>query len=98
VPKLLRIAGWAQIGFSTSMVLSGAMRGAGDTRMTMLLNFFSTYAVRLPLVWWVGLGMEGLSIQQRMEGIWWVLSAELLFRGAIFLARFLQGGWAKVQV
>ncbi|QNN24021.1 MATE family efflux transporter [Planctomycetales bacterium ZRK34] len=93
VPQLLVIAGWAQIGFATSMVLSGAMRGAGDTRMTMLLNFFSTYAVRLPLVWLVGIHYD-----YGITGIWWVLSAELLFRGGIFLARFLQGGWAKVEV
>lgn len=93
VPPLLRIAGWAQIGFATSMTLSGALRGAGDTRTTMLLNFFSTYAVRLPLVWFVG-----IHLHYGITGIWYCLSGELIFRGLIFVVRFFQRGWETTAV
>jgi Na+-driven multidrug efflux pump len=92
-PTLLFIAGWVQIGFATYLVLSGAMRGAGDTRWTMILTFGSTFLVRLPLAWWIG-----LHLGYGLVGIWVVLSAELMVRGGLFLARFLHGGWTKIQV
>ncbi len=92
-PTLLFIAGWVQIGFATYLVLSGALRGAGDTRWTMMLTFGSTFLVRLPLAWWIG-----LNLGHGLVGIWLVLSGELLVRGVLFLARFLHGGWTKIEV
>lgn len=91
--KLLRIIGLAQIGFAGAMVLSGAMRGAGDTKMSMYINFGSQYLVRLPLVYLVGIHW-----QMGLTGIWVVLGGELTLRGLLFLARFLQGGWMHVKV
>jgi putative MATE family efflux protein len=92
-PTLLRIAGFAQIGFGTAMVLSGAMRGAGDTRTTMLIGFVSMYLVRVPLVWIIG-----VELGYGLVGVWYALATELMFRGALNLARFMQGGWMKVKV
>jgi putative MATE family efflux protein len=92
-PRLIFHAGWAQIGFGTAMVLSGALRGAGDSRTSMWITFASTYLIRVPGAWvlavWLGWGLEG---------IWIALSCELVIRGALFVLRFLQGGWARVQV
>jgi len=90
---LLFVVGFAQIGFGVAMVLGGALRGAGDTRSAMALTFTSTYLVRLPLVWWVGLHM-GWDLKM----VWVVMSAELTLRGVLFLARFLHGGWMRVEV
>jgi putative MATE family efflux protein len=91
--RLLFIIGFAQIGFASAMVLSGALRGAGDTKMTMYINFGSQYLVRLPLVWLVGIRWE-----MGLTGIWIVLGAELTFRGLLFLWRFLHGGWMHIKV
>lgn len=90
---VLRIAGFAQLGFSTALVLSGAMRGAGDTRNTMLLTIVSMYGVRVPLVWLIGIVLE-----LGLIWIWVALSFELVFRGVLFLLRFLHGGWARAKV
>jgi len=93
VPNLIFHAGWAQIGFGTAMVLSGALRGAGDSRMSMWITFASTYLIRLPGAWvlgvWMGWGLAG---------IWIALAAELMIRGVLFVVRFVQGGWARVEV
>jgi putative MATE family efflux protein len=91
--QLLRIIGFAQVGFAGAMVLSGALRGAGDTKMTMYINFGSQYLVRLPLVWLVGIHWE-----MGLTGIWIVLGGELTFRGLLFLWRFMQGGWMHIKV
>ncbi len=92
-PSLVTIAGWAQLGFASYIVFAGALRGAGDTRTTMLLSFGSTFLVRLPLVYVVGMVLDG-----GLAGVWTVLSGELLVRGALFFGRFYHGGWTRVRV
>jgi len=92
-PQLVRICGFVQIGFGSYLVLSDAMRGAGDTRWPMILSNFSTWCIRLPGVWVLGVVM-GYGI----VGVWFALCGELLVRGALFTARFLHGGWLKARV
>ncbi len=92
-PPLLKVVGWAQAGFGVSMILSGALRGAGDTRTVLLIIGFVTYGVRVPLVAWVGLSEGGT-----LRAVWMVLGAELCLRGLLFAARFLHGGWARIKI
>ena len=92
-PQLVWLAGWGQIGFATSIVFAGVLRGAGDTRTTMMINYGSTYLVRLPMVW-----LFAMSLGWGLTGVWIALVGELLLRGLFFLGRFLHGGWAKVEV
>lgn len=93
VPPLLIMAGWAQIGFATQMILAGALRGAGDTRVVMIINTVFTFALRVPLcmfaVFVMGWGLTA---------IWMLLSVELMLRSLAVVWRFMQGGWAKIDV
>ncbi|NBB83163.1 MAG: MATE family efflux transporter [Alphaproteobacteria bacterium] len=93
VPRMIFHAGWAQIGFATYLVLAGVLRGSGDTRTTMWLTLGSTFLVRLPLVW-----VLGITLELGLTGVWIALAVELVFRGVLFLARFLHGGWTHVRV
>lgn len=92
-PDLLRICGPVQIFFATAIVLLNAMRGAGDTRTTMILTYFSVFVIRLPLAY-----VLAIELDYGLKGLWFGLCAELVFRGLIFAARYLHGGWAKVKV
>jgi len=92
-PALLRLAGWVQGGFGTAIVFSAVHRGAGDTLTAMALTYGSTFLVRLPLVYLLGVKL-GLGL----KGIWYGLCFELFFRGVLFLASFLRGGWARVKL
>jgi MATE family multidrug resistance protein len=38
----------------TSMIMSGVFSGAGATVYSLVIFSFSTWAVRLPLAWWLG--------------------------------------------
>ena len=93
VPPLLFICGAAQIFFAITMVIRQGLRGVGDTRWTLFLTVISSYGIRLPIAWWLGVHLGyGLS------GIWIGLCGEIVIRAGLFFARFLQGGWARVTV
>jgi putative MATE family efflux protein len=92
-PRLLFITGFIQAPFATYLVLSQALRGAGDTRWPMVLTFASTYLVRLPAVY-----LLGHVLGYGVAGVWVGLSLELTVRGMLFGARFLWGAWDSTRV
>jgi Na+-driven multidrug efflux pump len=93
VPNLLFIAGTVQVIFAIAMVMRLGLRGAGDAMWPFIITSVSSYFIRLPLAWLLGVHF-GLGI----EGIWIGLCAELVIRAAMFSARFLNGGWKQLQV
>lgn len=92
-PKLLRICGFVQVFFGSAIVLGQGMRGAGDTRTPLMMTAASTYLVRVPLAYFLG-----VHLGWGLVGVWYGLCAELTVRGLIFSFRFFQGGWARVKV
>lgn len=75
------------------MVLREAIRGAGDTRWAMAINWGSTFLVRVPLAYVVGYVMG-----HGLVGVWVVLCGEIVVRSLLLLGRFLHGGWKRVMV
>lgn len=92
-PTLLMICGPVQIFFATAIVLSNAMRGAGDTASTMRLTYISIYIIRVPAVYLFAVVMD-----LGLNGVWLGLCGELLIRGLLFGGRFFQGKWQSVKV
>ncbi|MBK8249169.1 MAG: MATE family efflux transporter [Gemmatimonadetes bacterium] len=66
--RLLPIAAAFQVFDGIQGVSSGILRGAGDTRVPMLLNLFGFVAVGIPAAAWLAFS-RGLG----PEGIWWGL-------------------------
>lgn len=92
-PPLLFLAGWAQLGFGSALVFGSALRGAGDTGTAMRITYGSTFLLRLPLAY-----LLGVLCGYGLWGVWVGLCAELTVRGALFLTAFLRGGWTRVRV
>jgi putative MATE family efflux protein len=92
-PPLLRIAGCIQVFFASYVVLSHVLRGAGDTRTAMLVSYASTYLVRVPGAWFIG-----VHLGYGLTGVWLALCGELVVRGSAFAFFFLRGKWAHVRV
>lgn len=90
---LLRICGPIQVFFATSIVFASTLRGTGDTRTTFKLTAVSIFLVRLPLAYALG-----VVLGYGLTGVWFGLCGELIVRAAMFTARFLHGGWTKVEV
>lgn len=110
-PTLLVICGAVQIPFAISIVLRGAMRGAGDVNVVMALTWISTYAVRMPaafLLSGVDIPLWGDAVLRNpmpddcmvrgLAGLWVGLCVDLVFRGIAFGIRFAHGGWARARV
>jgi len=94
IPDLLRLAGYVQIPFAILLVLRGALRGAGDTRMAMILTSIGIYGIRVPGCLLVAL----LYPDKGLYPLWLVMIIELAIRCLMFTTRFIQGGWMRVKV
>lgn len=85
---ILRIEAFAEPMYAASIVVSGVLRGAGDTFVSSLMNFSSIWFVRLPLALL-------LSKRWGLTGVWVAMCLELCFRGVIFLVRLYRERWIK---
>ena len=86
--EVLRIEAFAEPMFAASMVITGILRGAGDTAAAALLNLLSLWGVRITLSLLL-VGPLGL------YGIWIAMAAELAFRGILFIIRFYRKKWLE---
>ena len=80
--KVLRIELFAEPLYGAAIVCSGALRGCGDTLVPSIMNLVSIWIVRL------GLSLI-LVTPYGLTGIWIAMTAELCFRGVIFLIRVI---------
>lgn len=112
-PQLLRICGLVQIPFALAIVFRAAMRGAGDVRVVMAITWITTYAIRLPLAFFIsGADLvirtstgEAITLLHNpspwhlgLTGLWIGLCGEIILRAVFFTTRYLQGGWMRVKV
>jgi putative MATE family efflux protein len=95
---VLRLVSLALPLLATINVLTGALRGAGDTRIPWLIVLVGYLLIRLPLTVWLTrpetAGGPGLGLW----GAWLAMAADLAVRSAMVAARFLHGGWKRVRV
>ena len=84
----MQIEAFAEPLYGASIVVTGVLRGAGDTLIPSIMNFVSMWAVRLPLSYL-------LAKPYGLVGVWIAMAVELCFRGSIFLIRLAGKKWLK---
>ena len=78
---------------ATSIVLSQALRGAGDTRATLLYTFIGIWVVR------VGLGyVLGITLGLGLFGMWLGWFGDFFARALLVFLRFRTGRWKTIKV
>lgn len=107
-PALLIISGLVQVPFAASIVWRSALRGAGDVRSVMLMTWWSTYVVRLPLAYLlsgVDIPLGGGRVfenpvpwEPSLAGLWIGLCAEIVVRAVLFGRRFMSDQWTTKRV
>lgn len=85
---VLRIEAFAEPMFAASIVVAGALRGAGDTKVPSLMNLCTMWGIRIPL-------SALLSPRAGLYGVWIAMCVELCARGALFLVRLLREKWLE---
>ena len=83
---VLRIEAFAEPLFAASIVVAGALRGAGDTLAPSILNLVSMWGVRLTAA-------SLLAPRFGLPGVWAAMCGELCVRGVLFLVWLVKGKW-----
>jgi MATE family multidrug resistance protein len=82
---LVRIAGFFALSDGAQAVISGALRGAGDTTWPFFIHLVAHWCVGMPtalyLAFRTGLGAQGL---------WWGLTTGLTFAATLLVIRFVR--------
>jgi Na+-driven multidrug efflux pump len=102
---VLRLVAFAMPPLSAIIVMTGVLRGAGDTRYPILLTWIGFLVIRIPLAYLltrsvIELGPLGVvhGWDLGLIGAWIAMFVDLLVRGVLFFARFLSGRWKLVKV
>jgi MATE family multidrug resistance protein len=82
---LLAVCAVFQLSDGIQGVGAGVLRGAGDTRFTLVANLAGHYAIGLPVAI-----LLGIHLGQGVIGLWWGLCAGLTAVAAALLLRFLR--------
>ncbi len=93
---LIPIAGFFQVFDGLQVVAAGVLRGAGDTRVPLLVNILGFWLVGLPTSL-----VLGFRLGYGPQGLWWGIVAGLIAVAAFLLARVafkLRGEIARVKV
>lgn len=86
--RVLRIVAFSEPLFAVSIVVIGALRGAGDSKGPFLINLCSMWGIRVMTVL---LFTRAYGI----IGVWATMTAELVFRGSVFFVRLMRGRWIR---
>lgn len=89
--QVLRIVAFAEPLFGASIVASGALRGAGDSKWPFLISLGTMWGVRITCSLLLA-GPLGLN------GVWLAMAAELCTRGLIFMIRLYRNRWAEIDL
>lgn len=90
----LRLVALGMPALSASIVLTGALRGAGDTRGPLIYNTIGMLAFRVPLAYALTGGVVSLGLM----GAWIAMVVDLYVRGILSLLRFRAGAWTRLDV
>ncbi|MGQ9698374.1 MAG: MATE family efflux transporter [Armatimonadota bacterium] len=82
-----------QPALAFGMVLSGALQGAGETKVPAWVTLASMWGVRLPTAYVVAVIM-GLGA----SGAWWTMTVSSIVYGLIIVAIYSRGKWKNKQV
>ena len=100
---LLKLAAFSMPGMAIAMIVSGALRGAGDTRWPLAITLIGFLLVRIPGAAWLLYeqrfipGTE-LALPVGVVGAWVATLVDLWVRAALTLWRFGNGGWKHTKV
>lgn len=103
---LLQTVALAIPALALAMILTGALRGAGDTRWPLVFSLIGFLGARIPAAHW--LAFESIRLPGSdsiipgcglgVQGAWYAMVIDLTLRATLIVCRFWHGGWKRVEV
>lgn len=88
-----RVLAFAQPFLCVAIVYIGALRGAGDTRTTMIFSLIGGLLLRVPVAY-LGASVLGWGLLGAWMGMW----ADNVAKATMSFGRFMHGGWKGTKV
>lgn len=102
---VLRLIAFAMPALASQIIFTAALRGAGDTRIPVLISWLGFLGVRIPLAYLltgqtIALGPFGVvtGADLGLFGAWVAMVVDIWVRGGFFAIRFVSGKWKKIEV
>ena len=89
----LQVLGAASPLWAVPIVLSGALRGAGDTRFPMLITLITGWLIRVPFGY-----LFGITLGLGLPGIYVGTFADAVVGTLLAVWRYRRGVWRSVKV
>lgn len=104
--RYLFIVAFSMPALALLVVLTGALRGAGDTVFPLIVTFAGLLLIRIPGAMWCaydtitipGLGWVLPGFGLGVSGAWYAMVADVWIRSLLILGRFFHGGWNRVII
>ena len=104
--RLLKIVAFSTPPMALLMVLTGVLRGAGDTRWPLGITFAGLIGIRLPLACWFAWStftIPGTELTLTgwgwgVAGAWLAMATDVTTRSLLTWLRYLQGGWTRTRI
>lgn len=91
--KILMLAGVFQLSDGFGICANGALRGAGDTRFTMVVGLSYAWFLFVPLAYLLGFVLNG-----GVVGAWIGATIYIITYGVTVFARFRRGKWESIKI
>lgn len=91
--KCLRVAAVEQIPIAIAMSVSGALKGAGDTKGPFKISLVTNLAVRLPLIFTIV-----YILKWNIVFVWWATSIQFIVEAILMIIRYKKGRWKSIRI
>jgi len=103
---LIRIVAISMPSLAIVIIMTGSLRGAGDTKWPLLFSIIGLLGIRIPLAYYLcwetinipftDIVVEGMNLGVR--GAWYAMVVDIFVRSVMVFGRFLHGGWKTIRI
>lgn len=91
--KAIKIGAFEQIPIAIAMVMSGALKGAGDTNGPFRISLVTNFLFRLPLIFAIVFLIKG-----NISHVWMATVVQYGVEATLMVMRYRRGHWRRIDI